>query len=398
MYDPVAIAFDTAGNLYIADSNNNVVRKVTPAPNLVITTVAGNGTAGFKGDGGTPQFAELSHPRGVVVDNQGNVYIADSLNNRVRVVSPNGATIYTVVGSGAGALYGDGGPALQAGINGPSGLSFDSSGNLIISDTNDNAIRKVVLTSGGGAKPAILSGGVITAGQFGAFPTIAPGTWIEIYGTNLANTTTDWSNLFQGNNAPTTVGGTTVTVGGLNAYIDYVSPTQVNAQVPTGINTGSQQVVVSTGAGQSAGFSITVQNTAAGLLAPTQFSVGGKQYVAAYHQDGTLVMPAGAVSGVTSSPAKAGETITMYGVGFGPVSTGQQAGQIVQTQNALATALSMFFGPAQATLSYQGLAPGYLGLYQFNVVVPTIASGSAVPLTFILGNTNSAQTLYTAVQ
>lgn len=396
MSDPVAIAIDSSGNMYIADSNNNVVRKVST--NLTMSTVAGNSTAGFKGDGGTPNFAELSHPKGIAVDAIGNVYIADTLNSRIRVVPPNGASINTVIGTGAPAYYGDNGPALQAAVNFPAGLSFDSSGNLIIADSNNAVIRKFVPSAATGAKPAISSGGVISAGQFGGFSTIAPGTWIEIYGTNLANTTTDWSKLFQGNSAPTTVGGTTVSIGGLSAFIDYVSPMQVNAQVPSTLNTGSQQVVVSTASGQSGSFSITVVNTQPGLLAPAAFSVGGKQYVAAYHQDGTLVMPVGAVAGVTSSPAKAGETITLYGIGFGPVSTGQQAGQIVQSLNQLTTPLNLFFGAGQATLSYQGLAPNFVGLYQFNAVVPNVTPGSAIPLTFVLGSADSAQTLYTAVQ
>ena len=90
----------------------------------------------------------------------------------------------------------------------------------------------------------------------------------------------------------------------------------------------------------------------------------------------------------------------MYGVGFGPVNPSTPAGQIVpQTpSNSLTTPLAVFFGPAQATLSYFGLAPGYVGLYQFNVVVPNVAASNAVPLTFVLGNSNSTQTLYTAVQ
>ncbi|HEX3877382.1 MAG TPA: IPT/TIG domain-containing protein [Bryobacteraceae bacterium] len=396
---PVDVAIDSAGNLYIADSNSNVVRKVST--NLIISTVAGNGTPGFSGDNNaviTPRLAQLSHPKGVAVDAAGNVYIADTLNSRIRVVTPNGATIYTVAGSGAAAYYGDGAPALQAGLNHPAGLSFDGSGNLIIADTGNGVIRKLAPSVATGSKPAISSNGVITADQFGAYSTISPGTWIEIYGTNLAPSIATWDSAFtNGNtNAPTTVGGTTVTVGGLPAYIDYVSPTQVNALVPPGLVTGSQQVVVSTAGGQSNSYSVNVTNTSAGLLA--QYTVGGKQYVAAFHQDGTLVMPAGAVSGLTSSPAKAGETITIYGVGFGPVAPSPAAGQLVQTLNTLSTPLSLFFGAAQGALSYSGLAPGYLGLYQFNVVVPTVASNSALPVTFIVGSTNSTQTLYTAVQ
>lgn len=395
---PVAVAVDASGNLYIADSNNNVVRKVST--NLIISTLAGNGNPGFSGDGGNPAFAKLSHPKGVTVDSSGNVYIADTLNSRIRLVSPNSTTINTVIGTGQAAYFGDNGPGLQAAVNFPAGLSLDGSGNLIISDTDNSVIRKFVPSSNSGSKPVISAGGVITASQFGAFSTISPGAWIEIYGTNLANTTMDWSNSFHGINAPTTLGGTTVTIGGLNAYIEYVSPTQVNVQAPLlALNPGSQTLVVSTAAGQSANYSLNVTNTAAGLYAPSIFSVGGKQYAGAQHQDGTWVMPAGAVSGFTSSPAKVGETITLYGVGFGQVNPSQPDGQQVQNvNNSLTTPLTVFFGPAQATLTYDGLIPPYLGLYQFNVTVPNVASSNLVPLTFILGNTDSTQTLYTAVQ
>jgi uncharacterized protein (TIGR03437 family) len=397
MYAPVAVAVDASGNLYIADSNNNVVRKVST--NLIISTLAGNGNPGFSGDGGNPNFAKLSHPNGVAVDSSGNVYIADSLNSRIRLVSPNSATINTVIGTGQAAYYGDGGPGLQAGLNFPAGLSFDSSGNLIIADTDNSVIRKFVPGGSSGSKPAISPGGVITASQFGAYSTIAPGAWIEIYGSNLGNTTTDWSNSFQGINAPITLGGTTVTIGGLNTYIEYVSPGQVNVQAPLALNPGLQQMVVSTGAGQSANYSVNVANTAPGLYAPSIFSVGGKQYVGAQHRDGTWVMPAGAVAGFTSSPAKAGETITLYGVGFGQVNPQQTDGQQVQNaNNSLTTALTIFFGPSQATITYDGLIPPYLGLYQFNVTVPNVASNNLVPLTFILGSSSGAQTLYTAVQ
>ena len=109
---------------------------------------------------------------------------------------------------------------------------------------------------------------VISAGAYGGFTSIAPATWIEIYGQNLATTTADWTGDFQGNNAPTSVGGTTVTVGGKPLFIDYVSPGQVNGQVPSDVDTGSQPVIVTTAAGTSAPFTIKVNATEPGLLAP----------------------------------------------------------------------------------------------------------------------------------
>jgi uncharacterized protein (TIGR03437 family) len=398
--NPVAVALDAAGNLYIADSENDAIRKVT-ATSGIITTFAGNGTPGFSGDGGRAVFAQLSHPKGVAVDSAGNVYISDTLNNRIRVVAPNG-TINTVVGTGVMTYSGDGGAATAATLNHPEGLSFDSAGNLYIADNGNNVIRQYAPPSAaGGSLPAINSGGVISASSFGGFSAIAPGSWIEIYGTNLANTTANWNNSFTGANAPTALGNTTVTIGGLSAFVDYVSPGQVNAQVPSGVGSGSQQIVVATTAGQGAAYPITVNGTEPGLLAPPSFNVSGTQYVTALLSDGvTYILPTGAISGLTSRPAHVGETIVMYGVGFGTVNPPTPAGQIVPKTpgNSLTTPLAVFFGPAQAALSYFGLAPGYVGLYQFNVVVPNIASSNAVPVTFVLGSSDSTQTLYTAVQ
>jgi uncharacterized protein (TIGR03437 family) len=395
--DPVAIALDAAGNLYIADSNNDVIRKVT-ATSGIITTIAGTGTYGFSGDGGSAVRAQLWQPKGVAVDAAGNVYISDTLNNRIRVVAPNG-TISTVIGTGAQGYSGDGGVATAATLNHPQGLSFDTAGNLYIADNGNYVIRQYAPPSAaGGSLPVINSGGVISASSFGAFSAIAPGSWIEIYGSNLANTTANWNNSFTGVNAPTALGSTTVTVGGLSAFIDYVSPGQVNVQVPSGVGSGPQQLVVATAAGQSVAYTVTVNGTEPGLWAPAMFQVGGKQYVGAQLPDGTWVLPTGAVSGYTSRPANPGETITMYGVGFGPVNTAIPAGQIVSGLSSLTTPLTMDFGSAQVSLSYSGLAPGLVGVYQFNAVVPSIAASNAVPVTFVLGSSNNAQTLYTAVQ
>jgi uncharacterized protein (TIGR03437 family) len=156
--------------------------------------------------------------------------------------------------------------------------------------------------------------------------------------------------------------------------------------------------VVATAAGQSAAYTIAITGTEPGLWAPAMFQVGGKQYVGAQLPDGTWVLPTGAVSGYTSRPANPGETITLYGDGFGSVTPATPAGQIVSGLNSLITPLAMYFGPAQVTLSYSGLAPGLIGVYQFNVVVPNIAGSNAVPLTFVLGSSDNIQTIYTAVQ
>ena len=136
--DTPGLAVDSAGNLYIADSGNNRIRKVS---NGVITTVAGNGNQGFSGDGGPATSASLFAPTGVAVDAAGNLYIADYGNNRIRSVS-NGV-ITTIAGDGSRGYAGAGGPATMEGLNGPDGLAVDLAGNLYIADTGDYRILKV---------------------------------------------------------------------------------------------------------------------------------------------------------------------------------------------------------------------------------------------------------------
>jgi uncharacterized repeat protein (TIGR01451 family) len=140
MSNPVAVAADGSGNLYIADAGNGRVRKVSAAG--IITTLAGNGTTGYSGDGGPAASAELNEPYGVAADNAGNVYIGDTYNLRVRKVSAAG-TITTFAGNGMYGFSGDGGPATNASVYDPSGLALDAAGNLYIADQGNNRIRAV---------------------------------------------------------------------------------------------------------------------------------------------------------------------------------------------------------------------------------------------------------------
>jgi hypothetical protein len=134
----VGVAVDTAGNVYIADRGNNVIRKVA---NGIITTIAGNGKAGYSGDGGPATRAQITRPAGVAVDTAGNVYIAGARRNVIRKIS-NGV-ISTIAGGGTHFDPAYTGPATSAGLNGPAGVAVDASGNLYIADRLNNVIRKV---------------------------------------------------------------------------------------------------------------------------------------------------------------------------------------------------------------------------------------------------------------
>ncbi len=141
LHSPTFLAFDAAGNLYIADSRNHKVRKVTP--NGVISTVAGNGKASFSGDGGKAVDATLQQPTGLALDAAGNLYIADTDNNRIRKVEISDGTISTFAGNGFPGFSGDGGAATNASFNFPIGLAFDRNGQLFLSDAGNARIRRI---------------------------------------------------------------------------------------------------------------------------------------------------------------------------------------------------------------------------------------------------------------
>ena len=398
MGPPFGIAVDSSGNLYIADGGfhgNNRIREVA---NGIISTIAGTGVAGFSGDGGPATKAQLNQPWGLNVDSAGNLFVADYSNQRIRLISKNG--IITTLAGFAANFGGDGGAAINATLNSPTATVADSSGNVYIADTGNNRIR--MMTPNG---PVVYSNGVVSASQFGAFPAVAPGSWIEIYGANLGAGARSWTcNDFTNNctNAPTSLDGNSVTIGGQAAYIDYISGGQINAQIPSNVGTGQQQLVVTNAiGGKTAAVTVTVNASEPGIYAPSQFVVGGKQYAGAVANDGvTFIVPPGAVSGITSQRANPGDRITFYGVGFGPVTPAIPAGQVVPVSPANSLAgLQVQIGGQTAQIQYAGLAPEAIGLYQFNVFVPaSAAANDFTPVTFTLNGTQVPQTLYIAVQ
>ncbi len=382
---PAGLAFDSVGNLYIADTGNDRVRKIDTSG--IITTVAGSsGVGGFGGDGGPATSALLNYPVGVAVDAAGNLFIADSLNSRIRKVSPNG-TITTVAGNGGLAFSGDGGSSTDASLYFPADVKI-SGGKIYIADTQNNVIR--VLTPILSGPPTINA--VLNASAYGGGTSVAPGSFIEIYGTNMAASSRSWTGAdFIGSLAPSSLDGVTVTIGGQAAFVSYISPTQINVLVPSTVGLGSQTVTVSTSGGTSAAFNVNVNATQPGLYAPASLNTNGTQYVGAFFTD--------FVTNVTpSTPAKPGDTIILFGIGFGGVTPNTPAGQIVPGTNTLTAPVQVFFNQTAATILYQGLAPGLVGLYQFNVEVPDVTASNQVALTFTQGGVAGTQTLFTAVQ
>ena len=148
--NPNGISFDAFGNLYIIDQSNNRIRMVNTAG--IISTVVGTGTAGHIGDGGQATAADIDQAQNITLDTQGNLYIADAANNRIRKVSTNGI-IETIVGTGVAGYSGDNGPANVAELNYPIGIVLDAFDNLYIADANNNRIRKVSNVSTLGMHP-----------------------------------------------------------------------------------------------------------------------------------------------------------------------------------------------------------------------------------------------------
>ena len=181
---PEGVAVDTAGNFYIADTKNNKIRKVSSLG--TITTVAGTVSSGSSGDGGPATMAELDAPSGVAVDTAGNLYIADTKNNKIRKVSSLG-TITTVAGTGSSGSIGDGGPATMAQLKAPEGVAIDTAGNLYIADTKNDKIRQVsslgtiTTVAGTGSSGFFGDGGPATLAQLKAPSGVAVNTAGNFY-------------------------------------------------------------------------------------------------------------------------------------------------------------------------------------------------------------------------
>jgi uncharacterized protein (TIGR03437 family) len=432
LYNPYGVAVDPAGILYIADSGNSRIRKVAGG---VISTVAGNGSPSFSGDNGPATSAglgllqgvavdpvgnlyvatgnrirkisggvittiagggsffpgscykapsplatsvQLADPSGVAVDSAGNVFFSDAVLNCIQEVS-NGV-ITDAAGSGAGPGFkGDNGSATSVDLCNPSGIAVDSTGNLYIADTCNLRIRLATRI----VAPIIDQNGVVPI--YSSVPVIQSGSWVSIFGTNLASGTFLWNGDF-----PTSLGGTSVTIDNKSAYLSYVGPTQINLQAPDDTATGTVNVVVTTALGT------TTSSVDLALQGPSFCLLGDDKHVAgeiatpngmgAYGGGSyDLVGPSGAFS-FNTRPVNPGETLILYGVGFGPTNPPVPAGSVFSGSAPTSNPVAITIGGVSASVVFAGITEA--GLYQFNLTVPNAGSGDQA----LLATVNGVQT------
>ena len=375
--DPISVAADSAGNLYIADRGNRRIRKVS---NGVITTVAGNGICCFGGDSGPAVSAQLSGDvRGIAVDSAGDLYIAESGNNRIRKVS-NGV-ITTVAGNGTAGFSGDNGPASGAQINNPRGIAVDSAGNLYIADMLNNRIRVLTPAAPGPTanSPAISA---VTNAASNLVAPIAPGEIVVLYGSGLGPAQFTSARVGSAGLYDTTLASTRVQFDGIGAPMLYTSATQAAAIVPYEVTGASTQVTVTYQGQTSASATVALAGSAPGLF--TIDSTGQGQ-AAAVNQNGSI--------NSSSTPVPIGGLILLFATGEGQSSPAGVDGK------RAAAPLPIPVLPVNVTiggvtvndLQFVGGAPGEVaGLFQTNVAIPaSVTPGSAVPVLIRVGEATS---------
>jgi uncharacterized protein (TIGR03437 family) len=369
---PSGVAVDTAGIVYIADSGNQVVRKI--APNGVMSTFAGtNGNPGIAGDGGPAVNAQLALPSALTVDASGYVYITDASANRVRIVTPDG-TIDTIAGLGLPGYSGDNGPATRARFNGLIAIALDSAGNIYLADRVNNVIRLLQPVSTTPSTSAVVNAASNLARA------IAPGESVTIYGSGIGPSSLTTFVPDSRNFIPMQTGGTKVFVSGVPAPVLYSWANQVGIQVPYEVTAGPGAITIQYGAQASVQLPVTIAPSAPGLFTLDE---SGKGQAVAINEDGSLNTPA--------SPALQGHIVSVYATGYGLVSP------VVPNGAPNAAGLANPLWPVTARVNGVPArverAGGDTGLpagtIRVDIRVPTDVSGNQAPLSIRIGSVDS---------
>lgn len=505
---PFDVALDKAGNLFVADTINHRIRKINLTTNI-ITTVAGIGTPGYSGDGGPATSAQLELPTSMAVDGAGNLYIADNGNSVVRRVSAATGVINTVAGNGKFVFNVETGTALGVSID-PTRVAVDSSGAIYITDQFNDRIRKLTAqvpatftivsgnnqtgpagsmlpvpivvkvadaagTPAGGVtvtftvssgtaslnastattdlngwatvqvtlgstvvplqiqasvpglpaltfsftitasianvpQPQISSGGVEGAAlSVPAVQVLSTGGIASVFGTNFGAGATFQKvgpgDLVNGL-VPVNFQGVCVKVGGVSAPIFGASNTQVNFQVPSLDSTGSAAVQVVAGCGganpaTSNAVTVSTQPAAPEFFYFVQNTTGVNPVAATDSITGAGVASASLFPGSGFAPAHPAEYVTVYATGFGatnpPVAPGAFPSQLASLTQPVTVLLGGVALPA-ANILYVGATPGSPGLYQLNLLIPASTPNGDLPLTIQIDNQQSPAGAYLTVQ
>jgi uncharacterized protein (TIGR03437 family) len=236
--------------------------------------------------------------------------------------------------------------------------------------------------SAGGNTPTITAGGVVSGASFQ--PGIVPDSWLTITGTNLSPVTDTWDKAISNGKLPTVLDGVSVNVGSKPAYVQYISSTQINVQAPD-VGTGPVPVTVTTPNGTSAAVTATVV-----AQAPAFFLWPNSQVVATRNSDASLAVKAGTFAGATTVAAKPGDVLILWGTGFGPTTPTVAAGiQVPSDKVYNASPVTVKLGTANVQVFGTALSPGFAGLYQVAIQVPTPMADGDYALTATVSGASS---------
>jgi uncharacterized protein (TIGR03437 family) len=385
LYGPTGLALDNAGNLYIADTHNHRIRMLTPGG--VISTIAGTGTGGFSGDGGAAAAAELTVPSAVAVDASGNIYIADTGNNRVRLVTTDG-NIATIAGSGDAAYNGDNGAALKIALYNPGGLALDGQGNVWVADTGNNRVRMLSATQTVVTPPQLIN--VTLANSASLLPgPLAPGEIFSIFGQGMGPDAAVTGVFDASGTLSTTLGNVQVLFNATPAPLFYVQSNQINAQAPYELagQTSAQLQIVYQGA------TLASMQVSLADANPALFTLSnGTGNAVVVNQDGSI--------NSDKNPAPRGSIVVLYATGEGQTSPAGVTGQAAQAPFPLPVLpVSLTMAGIPANVLFAGEAPGFVGVMQINAQVPSgfVPSG-ALPVVLAVGPYQSPAGVTIAVE